>query len=536
MANSMDHMMEKITSMERQLHELAKEVADLPGKIHMRLDCHNQSRKENLVQLTIQEFTQAIIQACSQSKISLNGIHDCGENQRPVHGGKNDCNGNAVKQSTCTTCSGEISTPDNLLRIKRQDKPSQPTDPTRSLDLTKSPSNEVPMVQATNTNAILHGSSSISHDNEETHKATPENATCAKSVNINCDLANDTPKADHGCLLMIEIEIDDILSQTSDPSVDVSVTFESAESEDDMCVRQDTPRQIQGANKGNLDVSVMAKSPLSSLNEAKIGTSPNSLAKLRRTRPRSVQSISSPVEQATEDERNSQERSPSPVHRNPKRQLQTTQIHDGESNDVFDLFDDKTLLPRAKVPKSVSSAAFPSSGAMMTSTAISNAFSSTTAHTAHAASANRKFLWNDGTLHGTPEDWRCPPGTCKSMWCFWFRGDAINQIEPFRHLKPTDIKLKNSRHLLARGRYVMEELTEIAISNSLAATLDDIAVMSPVNFMAVFDKAFDILLGKSPDGHLTRPGFEMIRVEQAVYYMYGSVYEIMTKEIQPKQN
>ncbi|CAK4689209.1 unnamed protein product [Aphanomyces euteiches] len=82
----------------------------------------------------------------------------------------------------------------------------------------------------------------------------------------------------------------------------------------------------------------------------------------------------------------------------------------------------------------------------------------------------------------------------------------------------------------------MEELTEIAISNSLAATLDDIAVMSPVNFMAVFDKAFDILLGKSPDGHLTRPGFEMIRVEQAVYYMYGSVYEIMTKEIQPKQN
>ncbi|KAG9410098.1 hypothetical protein AC1031_018132 [Aphanomyces cochlioides] len=536
MANSMDRMLEKIASMERRLDELAKEVADLPGKIHMRLDCHNQSRKENLVQLTIQEFTQAIIQACSQSKISLNAIHDCGENQRPVHGGKNDCNVNAVNQSTCTTCSSETSKPDRLLGFRRQDKPSQPTDSTRSLDLTRSPSNEVPMVQATNANAILHGSLSTSHDNEKTHMATPENATCAKSVNINCDLANDTPKADHDCLLMIESEIDGIVRQTSDPSVDVSVTFESAESEDDMCLRQDTPRQIQGSNKDNLDVSVMAKSPLSSLNEAQNGTSPQFLAKLRRTRPRSAQPMSSPVEQASEDERHSRERSPSPVHRNPKRQLQTTQIDERESNDVFDLFDDKTLLPRAKVSKSVSSVAFPSSGAMTTSTVISNAFSSTTAHTAQAASANRKFLWNDGTWHGTPEDWRCPPGTCKSMWCFWFRGDAINQIGPFRHLKPTDIKLKNSRHLLARGRYVMEELTQIAISNSLAATLDDIAAMPSVNFMAVFDKAFDILLGKSPDGHLTRPGFEMIRVDQAVYYMYGSVYEIMTKEIQPKRN
>ncbi|KAG9410113.1 hypothetical protein AC1031_018147 [Aphanomyces cochlioides] len=145
------------------------------------------------------------------------------------------------------------------------------------------------------------------------------------------------------------------------------------------------------------------------------------------------------------------------------------------------------------------------------------------------------FEWKDGQLHRVPENWKCPASTCKTMWCYWFRGDTVNQIGPFRFLRSHDVNDSNSRILLARGRAVMDQLIKIATNNLLAGSVEHISEMPSAELLAVFDKSFDILLGKTPDGALTREGFEKLRLEQVVYYMYGSVYEIMAKEKKKKR-
>ncbi|RHY69681.1 hypothetical protein DYB38_008018 [Aphanomyces astaci] len=141
------------------------------------------------------------------------------------------------------------------------------------------------------------------------------------------------------------------------------------------------------------------------------------------------------------------------------------------------------------------------------------------------------FEWTDGQKRRAPENWRCPASTCKTMWCYWFRGDAVNQIGPFRFLTSVDVRDVNSRTLLDRGRAVMDHLIRIAIASQLAVSLEHISEMAPSEFMAVFDLSFDKFLGKTgADGTLTRDGFEKLRADQVMYDMYGSVYEIMARE------
>ncbi|KAF0697121.1 Aste57867_12115 [Aphanomyces stellatus] len=139
------------------------------------------------------------------------------------------------------------------------------------------------------------------------------------------------------------------------------------------------------------------------------------------------------------------------------------------------------------------------------------------------------FEWPNGEFHRAPHDWQCPVSTTKTMWAYWFRGDNVNQIGPFRFLKANDVSASHSRRLLVQGRMVIDHLVRIAITNVLADSADHIADMPASQFMAVFDRSFDILLGKTQDGRLMRDGFQTIQSEKVVYYMYGSVYEIMTE-------
>ncbi|ETW06087.1 hypothetical protein H310_03681 [Aphanomyces invadans] len=114
------------------------------------------------------------------------------------------------------------------------------------------------------------------------------------------------------------------------------------------------------------------------------------------------------------------------------------------------------------------------------------------------------------------------------MWCYWFRGDAVNQIGPFRFLRSSDVNDTTSRNLLGRGRTVMDHLIRIATTNHFATSLDHIAAMAPSDFMGVFDKSFEIFVRKTPDGMLTRDGFESVRWEQVVFTTYGAVYDLIT--------
>ncbi|KAF0684682.1 Aste57867_23353 [Aphanomyces stellatus] len=140
-----------------------------------------------------------------------------------------------------------------------------------------------------------------------------------------------------------------------------------------------------------------------------------------------------------------------------------------------------------------------------------------------------KFKWSDGHLHRAPERWRCPEATCKTLWCYWFRGDVVNQIGPFQFLKASDVDHIDSRNLLARGRAVMEQLIKIAMAGLNVPSIEHIASTHSSEFMAIFDRSFDILVGKTRDGNLTHDGFETINPDQVAYYTYATVYEIMMK-------
>ncbi|KAF0697126.1 Aste57867_12120 [Aphanomyces stellatus] len=140
-----------------------------------------------------------------------------------------------------------------------------------------------------------------------------------------------------------------------------------------------------------------------------------------------------------------------------------------------------------------------------------------------------QFPWSDGSRRRAPEGWQCPDVTCRSMWRFWFHGDSVHQIGPFRFLKANDVSDGQSRHLLARCRAVMDPLIKTAMMHDvLTDSLEHLARVPTPDLLAVFDRAFDILLGKTPDGGLlTRHGFTHIHPDEVACYMCSTVYEMM---------
>ncbi|CAK4547127.1 unnamed protein product [Aphanomyces euteiches] len=144
------------------------------------------------------------------------------------------------------------------------------------------------------------------------------------------------------------------------------------------------------------------------------------------------------------------------------------------------------------------------------------------------------FQWTDGQVHRTPETWQCPATTCKALWTCWFHGDPINQVGPFHLLQDSDVRSPKSRRLLQRGRAVMSTLVQTALSHNLAASTDALTALSAVELTDVFDKTFELFLDKVDDGALRRRGFEKIRWDQIIYYMYGSVFELMTTQATPR--
>ncbi|CAK4485337.1 unnamed protein product [Aphanomyces euteiches] len=137
------------------------------------------------------------------------------------------------------------------------------------------------------------------------------------------------------------------------------------------------------------------------------------------------------------------------------------------------------------------------------------------------------YKWADGSMHRAPEGWKCPDAPCREMWCFWFRGDEVHQVGPFRFLKGSDISDVVSRHLLARFRAVMDQLIKTAIDHLLTDSYERLAHIPAAALLAVFDASFDILMGKTAQGTLTRQGFQHIRPVDLASYMCSTVYDIM---------
>ncbi|KAF0697128.1 Aste57867_12122 [Aphanomyces stellatus] len=115
-----------------------------------------------------------------------------------------------------------------------------------------------------------------------------------------------------------------------------------------------------------------------------------------------------------------------------------------------------------------------------------------------AVELGRDFIWSDGSTHRAPEDWPCPVGQCRTMWAYWYRGDARSQIGPYRLLAMEDIKTPKHRGRLYHLRKIMGVLTRIAIDRGLAASVAAIAAMSLSDCIVVFDRAFHVLQNQVP--------------------------------------
>ncbi|KAF0697122.1 Aste57867_12116 [Aphanomyces stellatus] len=137
------------------------------------------------------------------------------------------------------------------------------------------------------------------------------------------------------------------------------------------------------------------------------------------------------------------------------------------------------------------------------------------------------FVWGNGQHRRVPEGWRCPLVTCKVLWYCWFRGDVVHRMGPFRFLEATDVGDADSRALLARGRAVVEHLVTVALLHSLANSEDDIALLPTPALLDVFSRAFDFLMGRTPDGTLARIGFDGLRPDQVLYMPFTDVHDIL---------
>ena len=66
--------------------------------------------------------------------------------------------------------------------------------------------------------------------------------------------------------------------------------------------------------------------------------------------------------------------------------------------------------------------------------------------------------WIEEPVHEFPEHVSLPTGTVEQAWLYWCCGDPLQQIPPFRRLKPSNIQNTNMRKRLSDFRFVMERI------------------------------------------------------------------------------
>ncbi|KAF0697120.1 Aste57867_12114 [Aphanomyces stellatus] len=144
-----------------------------------------------------------------------------------------------------------------------------------------------------------------------------------------------------------------------------------------------------------------------------------------------------------------------------------------------------------------------------------------------------EFTWSDQTTHRAPEGWRWPSVPCRDMWQLWFRGDPASQLGPFRLLQPSDM-CGTSKDIYCYSKIAMQKLVDIALANLLVRTVVMLEGMADddadhPSLMAVFDKAYEILLHKNPEGNLVGPGRDQLRPDSATPYAARTIGHRISK-------
>ncbi|KAF0719552.1 Aste57867_946 [Aphanomyces stellatus] len=107
------------------------------------------------------------------------------------------------------------------------------------------------------------------------------------------------------------------------------------------------------------------------------------------------------------------------------------------------------------------------------------------------------FQWSNGLRKPFPEDWRFPTAPLEDLWVFWFRGDAKTQVGPFRLLPALHIDEKRGKQLYNTCLFLISKLIAIAKKAKWVSSANKIAQLPSDEFMALFSKAFDVLLPRA---------------------------------------
>jgi hypothetical protein len=136
----------------------------------------------------------------------------------------------------------------------------------------------------------------------------------------------------------------------------------------------------------------------------------------------------------------------------------------------------------------------------------------------NGALTTRLYQWPCGALRRVPHTFVFPRCCTKSMWDAWWRGDANQDISPYRFLTAQDMPTKNDKVKLSRALKVMDKLVSAAVEcNAVTGdrTKVSIARKRAVDQDEIFDRAFIHLVDGLP--HTTKRR----RVDEAAY---GTVY------------
>ncbi|CAK4104018.1 unnamed protein product [Aphanomyces euteiches] len=130
--------------------------------------------------------------------------------------------------------------------------------------------------------------------------------------------------------------------------------------------------------------------------------------------------------------------------------------------------------------------------------------------------------------------WAFPSTTTKAMWLYWYKGDAANEIGPFRHLRSRDVERfandRRQRKLLSSARVLMEHITEKALERGFVQSVEDLDGMDTTQLEHVFDNVFELVLdGGKGDGSGAR------LAKKAAKYTFTTVYHTMTTSTSKKR-
>ncbi|KAF0697127.1 Aste57867_12121 [Aphanomyces stellatus] len=148
------------------------------------------------------------------------------------------------------------------------------------------------------------------------------------------------------------------------------------------------------------------------------------------------------------------------------------------------------------------------------------------------------YHWSDGVTRAIPEGWAYPSDTCKEIWKLYFLGTPPDATfldgytgeryrGPLRLLKVRHFKEKMWKTVVSNTNMVMRRLSEIAVTHALAESIEDLEEMVDGELMAVFDRAFDILLYHNPDGNIVGP--TMLSTKRPTSYVVSSIHRAMIR-------